>query len=153
MNGEEILDDVNEGLQEVSNEFDTDAESSSSPSLDSEEGAESREEETDYAAIVSEDLKILREEFSELASISDILELDNPIRYAALRDLGLSPTEAYLATAKRAKKDNRSHLVATRCVSVEKNGAMSDAELASARELSSGISDREIRKLYKRVTK
>ena len=107
----------------------------------------------DYAAVVEEDIKILREEFRELANLSDICELNDPMRYAALRDLGLSPIEAYLATAKRQKRDNRSHLVATRTVSAAQNGTMSDAELSAAREIFVGIPDSEIRKLYKRVTK
>ena len=107
----------------------------------------------DYAAVVEEDLRILKEEFRELAFITDITELNDPLRYAALRDLGLTPAEAYLATAKRQKKDNRSHLVATRTVSAAQNGSMSDAELSAAREIFVGVSDAEIRKLYKRVTK
>ena len=107
----------------------------------------------DYAVIVEEDLRILKEEFRELSSITDITELNDPLRYAALRDLGLTPAEAYLATAKRQKRDNRSHLVATRTLSAAQNGSMSDAELAAAREIFVGVSDAEIRKLYKRVTK
>ena len=149
----EIFNEVNESLQNNEQELDTSTEIALSEPASDGENDDSCESEIDYAAVVVEDLKILRDEFAELASISDICELNNPLRYAALRDLGLSPVEAYLATAKRVKKDNRSHLVATRTVSVEKNGAMSDAELAAAREIFSGVSDREIRKLYKRVTK
>ena len=152
MNETDILENVSENLQN-SEEVDTSAEVSLSEPSSDEDKSDSYGGEVDYSAVVLEDLKILREEFAELASISDICELNNPLRYAALRDLGLSPVEAYLATAKRVKKDNRSHLVATRTVSVEKNGAMSDSELAAAREIFSGISDRELRKLYKRVTK
>ncbi len=107
----------------------------------------------DYAAVVEEDLRVLREEFGELSSLTDITELNDPLRYAALRDLGLTPVEAYLATAKRQKKDNRSHLVATRTVSAAQNGSMSESELSAAREIFVGVSDAEIRKLYKRVTK
>ena len=68
-------------------------------------------EEIDYAALAKEDVKILSEEFSELEGLSDITELENPLRYAALRDLGLTPTEAYLATTRRKReRDNRAHL-------------------------------------------
>ena len=148
----EITENVNENLHENAAEDDTDKDFVSSEAIN-EESDSGVSDEVDYEAVVKEDLKILREEFSELSEIADICELNNPLRYAALRDLGLSPAEAYLATAKRAKKDNRSHLVATKTVSLEKNGAMSDADLASAREIFSDISDREIRKLYKRVTK
>ena len=111
------------------------------------------ENEVDYAAVVEEDIRTLREEFRELSTLTDICELDDPMRYAALRDLGLTPAEAYLATAKRQKKDNRSHLVATRAVSKSPLGSMSDAELMAAREIFDGVPDSEIRKLYKRVTK
>ena len=152
MNDEQILDEVNNSLQNASEIIDT---STDEPidDADSTENLDADDGDIDYAAVVSEDLKILRKEFPELSEIEDICELSNPLRYAALRDLGLSPEEAYLATAKRQKKDNRSHLFATKTVSVSRNGAMSDSELAAAREIFSDISDREIRKLYKRVTK
>lgn len=149
---DDVIENVNNDLHEYSEQNDT-VEDYASQEPENEVADAGASDEIDYEAVVKDDLKILREEFSELSEITDICELDNPLRYAALRDLGLSPTEAYLATAKRSKKDNRSHLVATRTVSLEKNGAMSDAELASAREIFSDISDREIRKLYKRVTK
>lgn len=147
-----VTENVNNNLHEYDEQNDT-VQDSASSELENEAADTAASDEIDYEAVVKEDLKILREEFSELSEITDICELDNPLRYAALRDLGLSPAEAYLATAKRSRKDNRSHLVATRTVSLEKNGTMSDAELASAREIFSNISDREIRKLYKRVTK
>ena len=109
--------------------------------------------ETDYASIVEEDLTSLRSEFPELRGINSILELRNPVRYGALRDLGLTPAEAYLATEGRSvRKDNRSHLVS----SVPKSTArpMTDIpkrELEIARELFSDLSDREIHKLYRKV--
>ena len=56
----------------------------------------------DYDEVIAKDLEILRSEFPELSGLSDITQLDNPIRYAALRDIGLDPTEAYLATTKRS---------------------------------------------------
>ena len=70
------------------------------------DGADGTADETsiDYAAIAEEDLRILKEEFPELYGASDITELDDPLRYAALRDLGLSPREAYLATAKPKRR-------------------------------------------------
>ena len=94
-------------------------------------------------------------EFPELSSLTNIAELHNPLRYAALRDLGLSPSEAYLATAKRARKqDNRAHLES----SVPKRaavplGSISEQELNEYRELFGNISDSEIKKLYKKVTR
>ena len=119
------------------------------PCEDTEENADT---EVDYAALAAEDLKALKAEFRELSGLSDISELENPLRYAALRDLGLSPAEAYLATSRRQKKDNRSHLYATRTVTSSPQGSMSEAELTAAREIFHGVSDAEIRRLYKRVS-
>ena len=108
----------------------------------------------DYAEIAREDLALLKSEFPELSDLRDICELNNPMRYAALRDLGLSPAEAYLATAKRIpKRDNRAHLSATGNASYSPQGSMSEAELSTARELFSDMSDAEIRKLYKKVNR
>ena len=110
-------------------------------------------EEADYAAVIEEDLEVLRTEFAELSALKSILELKNPIRYGALRDLGLTPAEAYLATEGRARRtDNRAHLRS----SVPGSTAQSRIdiprrELEIARELFSDLSDREIHKLYKKV--
>lgn len=119
------------------------------------DGADGTADETsiDYAAIAEEDLRILKEEFPELYSASDITELDDPLRYAALRDLGLSPREAYLATAKPKRRDSRSHLISVGSVRASHGTVMTDAELCAAREIFSDIPDSEIRRLYKRVTK
>ena len=108
----------------------------------------------DYAALADEDLKCLRDEFYELSDIESITELDDPLRYGALRDLGLTPREAYLATRKARAHDNRRHLSS----SVPRSsraplGTMSESELMAARELFDGLSDLEIRRLYKKVTK
>ena len=118
-----------------------------------EENANQNEEKAiDYEALILEDVKALKNEFYELSGLSDITELENPLRYAELRDLGLSPAEAYLATKKR-RDDNRSHLRAIHNVKSTHQNTMSDSELASCRELFGNISDAEIRRLYKRVTK
>ena len=58
----------------------------------------------DYAAIVEADVKELRESFPELRTIKDVTELKNPVRFAALRDLGLTATEAYLAAKAEATR-------------------------------------------------
>ena len=112
-------------------------------------------EEVNYEEVVKADIEALKAEFSELSTLRDITELENPLRYAALRDLGLTPSEAYLATTRHSRRrDNRSHLntAVPRMASVPK-GFMPDHELETARELFSGMSDAEIRKLYKKVTK
>lgn len=114
---------------------------------------DSYRDESDYEAIVAEDIKTLKSDFPELASLSDITELDNPVRYAALRDLGLTPREAYLATSKRNIRDTRSHLRAASGIHTAlSRNTMSREELSVARELFSGMSDSEIQRLYKKVT-
>lgn len=108
----------------------------------------------DYAVLIESDLNTLRAEFPELKGIKDITDLHNPLRYAALRDLGLTPEEAYLATAKRRSQDTRAHLRSAHgrnaALSV---GMMSQHELAVARDLFPGLGDAEIQRLYKKVTK
>ena len=107
----------------------------------------------DYEKIIREDTRLLKEKFPELEKIKDISELDNPLRYAALRDLGLTPEEAYLATRKRERADNRSHLYPSPTVASFESGAVPEADMRAAREIFDDISDREIRKLYKKVTR
>lgn len=109
----------------------------------------------DYEALAREDAEILASIFPNLRGIASVTELKNPLRYAALRDLGLSPKEAYLATCEPAAAyDNRSHLFST---AQGKRGSaecqMTRSELEAARELFDGLSDREIHSLYKKVTK
>ncbi len=141
-------ENVNENLQnqEVAEVIETEKQEA----YDS--NSEDESSETDYAALIEEDLATLRREFGELSSLTDITELENPLRYAELRDLGLSPAEAYLAT-KRRRSDNRSHLRSIHNVKATHQNTMTDSEMASARELFGDISDAEIRKLYKKVTK
>ena len=111
----------------------------------------------DYLALIEEDLKSLREAIPELQDIKDISELENPVRYGALRDLGLSPAEAYRATTterQRRRSDNRQHLRSSvpKSVSVP-TGGMSYRDIEMAREIFSGISDSEIQRLYRKVTR
>lgn len=111
------------------------------------------ENEVDYERIIEDDLAELRAEFPELYGISDITELDNPLRYAALRDLGLSATEAYLATTKRKRHDNRAHLKSAYGRSAAApTGMMTQRELRDAREIFGNLSDAEIQRLYRKVT-
>ena len=112
------------------------------------------EEEIDYEAMIASDVQALKSEFPELRGIKDVTDLDNPLRYAALRDLGLTPAEAYLATAKRRAQDNRAHLRSAHGRNAALSmGMMSQHELAAARDLFPGLSDSEIQRLYKRVSK
>ncbi len=108
----------------------------------------------DYEKMMRDDLEELRANFPELSELRDVSELPSALRYAALRDLGLTATEAYLATSQRVKKrDNRAHLsLAVSHTAGTPRGAMSRGELAVARELFSGLSDAQIYNLYKKVT-
>ena len=111
-------------------------------------------EEIDYEELMRSDLNELKEEFPELTSLGSVAQRDNPLRYAALRDMGLSPREAYLAASYRPKRtDNRSHLrkTAPGGVGTQRSG-MSRSELLYARELFSGMSDTDIYALYKKVS-
>lgn len=109
----------------------------------------------DYEELERADMEELCSLFPNLRGKTKITELDNPLRYAALRDLGLTPKEAYLATSEPIQKyDNRSHLKS----SVPRSAAapadiLTRSELEAARELFSGLSDREIQKLYKKVSR
>lgn len=108
----------------------------------------------DYGALMESDVAELREEFPELNGIKNITQLNNPLRYAALRDLGLSPAEAYLATARRHKGDTRSHLKSAHGRNAARStSGMSYVELTMARDLFPGKNDAELERLYKRVTK
>ena len=129
---------------------------SSTDSENKDTGEEIAETE-DYEALIEKDLQALRANVPGLENISDISELENPVRYGALRDLGLSPEEAYRATTPGSGKhraDNRSHLRSSAPRAIRTNSSeMSYRELETAREIFSGISDAEIQRLYKKVTR
>lgn len=122
---------------------------------DADQPNESEEEQIDYAALAAEDLAELKAQFPALKELPSLAALSDPVRYAELRDMGLSPKEAYLAiggTARR-KSDNRSHLLSA----VPRSSALatnlpSNAEMAEARRLFSNLSDAQIHRLYKKVT-
>ena len=152
---------TDEGIIENEAVIDTEQESCSEqptftdgvPQEPQSETAAPKEEVTDYSRIVEEDLLSLKSEFPELASMKDIYELKNPIRYGALRDLGLTAKEAYLATGgRRTLSDNRAHLHS----SVPRGassplGEIPRKEFEMARELFSDLNDSEIQKLYRKV--
>ena len=109
----------------------------------------------DYNEVARRDIEALRSEFPELSELGSITELDNPMRYAALRDMGLEPREAYLATTKRVRKtDTRSHLTAAAPRSAHSpSNSIHGEELNDARALFSDMTDSEIQSLYRKVTK
>lgn len=102
--------------------------------------------------IIMEDLEELIAEFPELSDLRDASELSDPIRYGKLRDLGLSPKEAYLATAGRKRIiDTRAHLSGAKPKPLSTPSNISAYAVRCVRELFDGISDEEIISLYRRV--
>jgi len=111
--------------------------------------------EIDYAALVEDDLAELRREFGEGRCPAAIADLKNPVRYGALRDLGLTPKEAYLASGgRREAYDNRTHLTSTvpsgRGISKE---AIPRRDIEAMKAHFPDLSDAEIQRLYRKVTK
>ena len=152
MNEEVINENVNENLHDSDQNRDTEPIFDQNESTDAPENSEG-ESDVNYAELIVSDAMELAKQFPELEGIKDITELENPLRYAALRDLGLSAAEAYLATSPKRRQDNRAHLRPTRSVARSSSMLMSEAEMSAARELFGDISDSQIRQLYKRVTK
>ena len=124
-----------------------------SPTDDAPAAPENSADNTDYAELVKADMQELSMEFSTKDPLK-ITDLKNPLRYGALRDLGLTPKEAFLASGgKKERADNRAHLSSSvpRKISTSFT-EIPRAELDAARELFGDISDTEIRNLYKKVT-
>lgn len=114
------------------------------------EGAETPA--VDYADVAARDLEVLRRTFPACAEMDSLCRLENPLRYAQLRDLGLSPEEAYLATAHaHTHPDNRSHLTSSVPRAAAGGIGMTAAQLSAARELFEGLSDAELTRLYRRA--
>ena len=76
-------------------------------------------------------------------------------RYSALRSMGLSAREAYLATGTGIDREStKAHLVSSvPSPATAPAGAMSTQEMDAARSLFEGMSDADIRKLYNKVTR
>ena len=145
---EAALTDVDAKSEEIT-EIDSDGDDAVNESELTEAGGV-----TDYEAIIASDIATLKSEFPELKDITEITELNNPLRYAALRDLGLSPVEAYMATARRQAQDTRSHLRSAHGRSAAApTSMMTQYELATARDLFPGLNDSDLQRLYKKVTK
>ena len=111
--------------------------------------------EPDISRLVKEDINTLREVFEECArGLYDISDLKNPERFAALRDLGLSAEEAYLATGGLARGyDNRGHLSGTIPARTRGSLEIPRGEYEIARGIFSDMSDADIKRLYRKVTK
>lgn len=87
------------------------------------------------------------------AKISSLEDIKNSSQYVALRDKGVSPEEAY-AQVIRPKEDGKKHMTATASKTTPSRGAQMTAfEKRAARDLFPNMTDAEIQKLYKRVSK
>lgn len=126
-----------------------------SPTIEAEQPPSLREAEapqTDYADLAAQDMAALRRAFPECMDMEGLWQLERPLRYAELRDMGLSPEEAYLATTHRHPAyDNRRHLQSSVPRAAAGPAGMSASEMAAARELFEGLTDAELSALYRRV--
>lgn len=112
------------------------------------------EDEIDYAKRVEDDLDEIRKLFPSFYGITDISDLKNPLRFGALRDLGLTVKEAFLASGgARSVYDNRAHLTASVPKRASSGIEMTRKEYEVVKDLFSSLSDSEIKKLYQRATK
>ncbi len=140
---------------------DTSAAAETSPShttdpLPSEAGEEAESTDERFARTEREDLAVLSEALPELASLTSLSALSSPTRYGELRELGLSPVEAYLATEGRhalgRTQDSRAHLVGSIGRTASTAGSrIGSAELSAARDLFPSLTDGEIEALWRRV--
>ena len=117
--------------------------------------AESAQDEVDYAAVLGADIEELKATFPELGGMKNIDELADPVRFGALRDLGLTAKEAYLASGgKKRSYDNRTHLVSSVPGGARSAAdGISRADLDMARDIFGSMSESEIQRLYRKVTK
>ena len=108
----------------------------------------------DYKA--AEDLAEIHRLVPALEGVKHLAELPNAVRYAALRDAGLSVEEALWAAchavvAGRAPYDNRSHLRSSVPRGAAGNpAAMTASEMQAAKDLFGDLSEAEIERLYLR---
>lgn len=109
----------------------------------------------DYAALAARDLGEIKRLAPALAGLSHLAELPNALRYATLRDAGLSVEEALHAAchaylAPRAA-DNRAHLRSAVPIGAAGTPSrMTAAEMREARELFGDLTEGEIERLYAR---
>ena len=117
--------------------------------------AEPAQDEVDYAAVLGADIEELKATFPELGGMKNIDELADPVRFGALRDLGLSAKEAYLASGgKKRAYDNRTHLISSVPGSARSaTDGISRVELDMARDIFGSMSEGEIQRLYRKVTR
>lgn len=131
------------------------AESGAGSAAGQSEDADATGAPVDYAALAARDLGEIKRLAPALAGLSHLAELPNALRYAALRDAGLSVEEALHAAchaylAPRAA-DNRAHLRSAVPIGAAGTPSrMTAAEMREARELFGDLTEGEIERLYAR---
>lgn len=126
------------------------------PAVSEEPLADSESPAPDYEALAAEDLMEIHRLVPALEGVTHLAELPNAVRYAALRDAGLSVEEALWAAchavvAGRAPYDNRSHLRSSVPRGAAGNpAAMTASEMQAAKDLFGDLSEAEIERLYLR---
>ena len=109
---------------------------------------------TDYAKMAADDLAEIKRLDAAYAPAKHLGDLPFAMRFAELRDMGLSVREALAAAAPRFDRaDGRAHLraVAPHGAKAAPEG-LAGEEMKNARTLFYGLSDSEINTLYRRVT-
>lgn len=110
---------------------------------------------TDYAALAADDLRRIKRMAPSLAGLTHLAELPNALRYAALRDAGLSVEEALYAACHAfvtpQAADNRAHLRSAVPIGAAGTPSrMTATEMREARELFGDLTEGEIERLYAR---
>lgn len=124
-------------------------------------------ETADYGELAKSDLAELSRAVPSL-NLRSLSELENPRRFGELREAGLSPLEAYLASSPRtalavsqtvertaapSRASGTAHLRSAVPRPTPQSGVyIPPAEMAAARELFEGMSDRDLISLYRRAT-
>ena len=110
---------------------------------------------TDYAALAADDLRRIKCMAPSLAGLTHLAELPNALRYAALRDAGLSVEEAPYAACPPSVPPQAAATAALLRPAVPIGAAgtpsrMTAAEMREARELFGDLTEGEIERLYTR---
>lgn len=120
---------------------------------------------TDYAELAKSDLEAIRRSFPGIG-VTDLRKIDNPGRYGTLREMGLSPEEAFRATnherirshiaaSARAKADGKAHIrgdMPARQGSAE-GFSLTSTQMREYRDLFPDKSEKEITELVRSVSK
>lgn len=163
-------DDVLDGLEKIAAESeDITLEEYRKKKAESQSNDEARKilQQLEFEKKMKADFAELQREYPQTKNLKSITEIENFAKFGKLRDLGLSPKEAYAAAnadsirnsvAKAAKQqslnETKAHLKsAVPKGSKDESIVMPKKELVAWRDLFPNMSDKEITKLYKESLK